>query len=143
MLPICVLLLAGMALGQSEIKLPCEYASDLLRKPDGKVALLPSNEMKKRATHKQDVSGPIKQLDIKGTAIVDVLVASDGHVICTKSLIGHPMIQKAVEDALRQWNFTPADMNGRKVAYVGRMEFTLCNIMCGESGPSMTIVNDR
>jgi hypothetical protein len=43
---------------------------------------------------------------------------------------------------LRKWKFSPAEMDGRRVAYVGRMEFTVCNI-CGESGPSMTIVKWR
>jgi hypothetical protein len=100
----------------------------------------PTDDMKSKAIHKQDISGPIKQWDIKGTAIVDVLVAPDGHVVCTKSVIGHPMIRKSVEDALRQWKFAPADLDGKKVAYLGRMEFALCNISCGESGPSMTIL---
>jgi outer membrane biosynthesis protein TonB len=107
---------------------------------DGKTTLFASDEMKAKARYKQDISGPINQSDIKGTAIVDVLVAPDGHVVCTRSLIGHPMVRKSVEDALSKWKFSPAERDGRKVAYVGRMEFTLCNISCGESGPSMTIL---
>lgn len=139
-LPFGVLLLAGVAFAQTEPKLPCKYDDVVLHKPDGKIALLTSDDMKSKAIHKQDISGPIKQWDIKGTTIVDVLVAPDGHVICTKSLIGHPIIRKSVEDALSKWKFTPVDVGGEKVAYVRRMEFTLCNISCGESGPSMTIL---
>lgn len=72
---------------------------------------------------------------------MDVLVAPDGHVVCTKSMIGHPIVQKSVEDALRQWKFSPAELEGKKVAYMGRMVFRLCQISCGEFGPSVTIVN--
>ncbi len=138
--PTVVLLLAGVALAQTETKLPCKYDDAVLPKSDGKIALLTSDEMKARATHKQDISGFIKQADIKGTAIIDVLVAPDGHVLCTKSMMGHPMIRKAVEDALANWKFSPKEVDGKKVAYMGRMVFTLCQISCGDSGPSMTIV---
>jgi hypothetical protein len=141
MLPIAIVLLAGVAFAQPETTLPCAYSDVVLRKSGGKIALLTSDEMKARATHKQDISGAIKQVDIKGTTIVDVLVAPDGHVVCTKCIIGHPIIQKAVEDALRQWKFTPKELEGKRVAYMGRMVFSLCQISCGDSGPSMTIVN--
>jgi hypothetical protein len=138
--PVALLALCELALGQTKFKAPCEYDGQLLHDSQGRITLFTSDEMLARATYKQDISGPVKQWDIKGTAIVDVLVAPDGHVVCTKSLTGHPMVRKSVEDALRKWKFSPAGMDGRQVAYVGRMEFTLCNISCGESGPSMTIL---
>jgi len=140
MLPVALLALCEVALGQTKFKAPCEYGGELLHQSQGIIRVFTSDEMKARATHKQDIFGAIKQADIKGTAIVDVLVAPDGHVVCTRSLTGHPMVRASVEDALRKWEFSPAEMDGRRVAYVGRMEFTLCNISCGESGPSMTII---
>ena len=128
-----------MATGQS-VKPPCEYGGELLRQSQHKIKLFTSDEMKVRATYKQDIFGAIRQADIEGTAIVDVLVGPDGQVVCTKGLVGDPMIRASVEDALKV-EVLSAEMNGRRVAYVGRMEFTLCNISCGASGPSMTIVN--
>jgi len=139
-LPVALLALCEVALGQTKFKLPCEYSGELLHQSQGRIRVFTSDEMKAKATYRQDIFGAIKQADIKGTAIVDVLVAPDGHVVCTKSLTGHPMVRASVEDALRKWKFSPAEIDGRRVAYVGRMEFTLCNISCGESGPSMTIV---
>ena len=139
-LPLAWFVLCGLAAGQTSIKLPCEYGGELLRQSQHKIKLFMSDEMKARATYKQDISGMIKQADLKGTAIIDVLVAPDGHVVCTKSLNGHPMVRASIEQALRKWKFSPAEMNGKRVAYLGRMEFTLCNISCGESGFSMTIV---
>jgi hypothetical protein len=138
-LPAALLALCEVAMGQTKFKAPCEYGGELLHQSQGRIRVFTSDEMKARATYKQDISGLIKQADFKGTAIVDVLVAPDGHVVCTRSLIGHPMVRVSVQDALRKWKFSPAEMDGRRVAYVGRMEFTVCNI-CGESGPSMTII---
>lgn len=140
MFSIALLLLCELALGQTTVNAPCEYSGALLRQSKGEIRLFTSDEMKARATYKQDILGTIKQADIKDTAIVNVLVAPDGHVVCTKSLIGLPMVRTSVENALRKWKFSPAEMDGKRVAYVGRMEFALCNISCGESGPSMTIV---
>jgi TonB-like protein len=138
--PVALFILCELGSAQTSIKPPCEYGGELLRQSQHQIKLFTSDEMKARATHKQDIVGMIKQADIKGTAIVDVLVGPDGQVVCTKSLTGHPMVRVSVEDALRKWKFSPAEVDGRRVAYLGRMEFTLCNISCGESGPSMTIV---
>lgn len=121
LLHLTLLAISGLAVGQTDFKPPCEYGGELLRNSQGRIMLFTSEEMKTRATYRQDISGPIKQWDIKGTAIVDVLVAPDGALVCTKSLTGHPMIRKSVEDALRRWKFSPATMDGRKVAYIGRM----------------------
>ena len=140
-LPLAWFVLCGLVTGQTSVKPPCEYDGKLLRQSQHKIKLFTSDEMKARATYKQDIFGAIKQTDIKVTAIVDVLVGPDGQVVCTKSLIGDPMVNHSVEDALRKWKFSQAEMNGKRVAYLGRMEFTLCNISCGETGPSMTIVN--
>jgi hypothetical protein len=60
------------------------------------------DQMKDRATHKEDVSASVKQLDIKGTVVVDVLVGTSGEVICVGSLVGHPLIATAVQRALRK-----------------------------------------
>jgi hypothetical protein len=96
--------------------------------------------MKESALRKVDLSGFIRQLDIKGTAIVEVLIGTSGEVVCLKSLAGHPLIRAEVEKSLRSWTFRRAEVNGKPVAYLGRLEFTLCNILCGDQGPSMTLL---
>ena len=111
-----------------------------MRRLDGSVLRYKSDEMKSKSTVRFDIEGPIKQADIKGTIVVDVLVAPDGHVVCTKTVIGHPMMRKSVEEALRKWEFSPMKAEGKPVGYLGRLEFSLCNISCGDTGPSMTIV---
>jgi hypothetical protein len=87
-----------------------------------------------------DIGPLLKQADIKGTAIVDITVNPSGTVACVKSLPGHPMIRLEIEKALKNWTFTPVNVEGEPVAYLGEMEFSLCNISCGEKGPSMTLL---
>jgi hypothetical protein len=96
--------------------------------------------LKARAKHKQDVDVATKQVDAKGTVLIDVLVGSDGRVSCTKAIVGHPILTEPIQDALQHWTFAVANSNGKRVGYTGQILFTLCNISCGDAGPYMTIV---
>jgi hypothetical protein len=120
--------------------LPCDFSGKLLQNQDGEALWFTSDQMKKRATRKVDISPLLKQADIKGTAVVDIIVSPSGAVVCVKSLFGHPMIRLEVEKALKNWTFTPASMEGKPVAYLGQMEFGFCNLSCGTEGPSMTLL---
>jgi len=60
--------------------------------------------------------------------------------MCVKTLTGHPILQAEVEKALRSWTFEPAKAGDQPVAYLGRLEFTLCNISCGKEGIRMSIL---
>jgi hypothetical protein len=132
---------AASAVGQTgSVQLPCDYSGKLLRNDKGEIVRFTSDEMKGRATHKADVGGLMQRTDIKATIIVDVLVDPSGKVLCEKTLNGHPIIRDEVEKALRVWTFKPSKKNGEPVAYVGRLEFFLCNINCGEQGFSMTLL---
>jgi outer membrane biosynthesis protein TonB len=96
--------------------------------------------MKARATQRVDLAGSAKQRDTRGNVGVDVLVGPDGAVICTVGFLGHPMVLKDVEDAVRQWKFKPLKENNKPVAFVGNLYFALCNIGCTEAGRSMTLL---
>ena len=125
---------------ESSTQLPCEFSDALLRTDEGEVVHFSSDEMKSRAIHKVDVGTLIQKVDISGTAVVDVIVGPDGHVHCMQSRTGHPLIRAEVLRALQSWIFKRAEMDGRPVGYLGRLEFRLCNINCGDLGPSMTLL---
>ena len=72
--------------------------------------------------------------------MIDVLVGASGEPVCLRTLAKHPIIRAGVENALRSWTFKRAEVDGRPVAYLGRLEFTLCNIGCGDQEPSMTLL---
>jgi hypothetical protein len=121
-------------------QLPCDFSGEVPRTKQGNAVQYTSAEMKLRATRRVDLSGFIKQADMRGTAIVDVLVGASGQVVCMKNSTSHLLIRVEVERALKSWTFRAAEVKGRRVAYLGRLEFTLCNILCGEQGPSMTLL---
>jgi hypothetical protein len=139
---VAVITLSALATAQTKPHpLPCDFSGELLHNGNGKPVWFTSDEMKERATYKVDVGSLLKQADISGgTAIVDVIVDASGRVACVKSLARHPMIRVGVEKALKNWTFKPASQKGHAVPYLGEMKFWLCNISCGNAGPSMTLL---
>jgi Gram-negative bacterial TonB protein C-terminal len=120
--------------------LPCEFTETVSRKYPNTAFPLASDAMKRRATKKVDISHAAKQFDVRGTIALDVLVGADGNVVCAKGVYGHPMLIRAVEEAVRQWRFRPIKQGSESVAYVGRLDFTLCNIGCGKNDHPMSLL---
>ena len=140
---VLALLITGVvACGQSASPpLPCAYSGALLRAKDGKVALFPSEEMKTRAIHKEDLGGIFKMVDGRAVVIADVIVSPKGNVVCTKARTdANGIFGGGVERALAKWKFSPAVKRGRPIAYLGRLEFTLCNTSCREGEWGMSIL---
>jgi hypothetical protein len=136
-----LLSLATVAVGQTSARrLPCDYSGDLLRTREGKVVWYTSGELKKRATNKVEVDGAWREWDISVTVFVELLISPSGKVECIKTLEGHPLVRADVERALRLWTFQRADVDGKPIAYLGFLEFVLCNLGCGPRGPSMTLL---
>ena len=126
--------LSGASFGTKERPhLPCEYSGTVSRKYPNTAFSMSSDVMQQRATKRVDLSGHAKQLDIRGVVAVDVLVGTDGNVVCVHGFCGYPMLLKDVEEAVRQWRFKPLKENNVPVAYVGRLDFALCNIGCGQA----------
>jgi hypothetical protein len=135
-----LLALAASVAGQSSAKLPCDYSGKLLRKDTGEIVRLQSDEMKQRATHKADIGDFMRRTDFRDDHVIEVLVGPSGNVLCAKTVSGLPVASVEVEKAVSAWTFQPAKKNGESVAYVGFLEFFLCNTSCGERGFSMSIV---
>ncbi|MGD0903882.1 MAG: energy transducer TonB [Terracidiphilus sp.] len=99
--------------------------------------------MKKRITFEVDVDAPIlklKQLDFYGTVVVEVLVGASGEVVCAKSVGGIPFTLEPVERAVRAWTFKPEKQNGKPVAYLGQLDFLLCNGECRGKDAGVTLL---
>src|SRR5271154_2953678 len=97
LLAFIVMSLAVFAAAQSKTRpLPCEFSGKLLLSDTSQPIWLTSGQMTNRATHKEDIDLLLKRADVKGTAIVDVLVDASGGVACVKSVTGHPMIRTGV-----------------------------------------------
>jgi hypothetical protein len=124
-----------------QTQLPCAYSGVLLRNGSGEIVRYTSNEMKARAVAKRDIDDSLKQVDFRETTIVDLLVGSDGSVICAKTINGLPGFSLRIEQALKAWKFRPMTSDGNPASYVGRVQFWLCNEECGAAGNSMTLLN--
>ena len=135
-----LLFAASVAAGQQRAISPTCPSGSVLQDKKGRPITFSSEEMKKRAIHKEDIGQTAKQIDISGTTVVDVLVDTSGKVTCIKTLHALPIAQMEVEKALLRWTFNPARAQGSPVSYWGRLQFSLCNISCGAQGASMTLL---
>jgi TonB family protein len=48
-----------------------------------------------------------KQTGAKGSVLMDLVIAPDGHVSEVKVISGHPMLQNAAKEAVLKWRYTP------------------------------------
>jgi hypothetical protein len=144
LLALCLGLAAAFSLAHAEdphdVPLPCTYSGVLLRTGSGEIVRYTSNEMKARAVAKRDIDDSLKQMDFRETTMVDLLVGSDGSVICAKTIVGLSAFSMRIEQALKSWKFRPATSDGTPASYVGRLQFRLCNADCGAAGSSMTLL---
>lgn len=141
LLTVVCLCATPVALGQANTpKLPCEYRGPLLQTSRNEAIHLNTDAMKKRATHKEDLPGLVRQIDGRSLVIVDVLVGPDGDVVCAKALSGSQIFAEPTRRALALWKFKPEQQNGAHVAYLGRMEFFLCNTECGDAPFGVTLM---
>jgi len=74
-------------------------------------------------THGASVPYPplARQTRISGTVVAKVSVANDGKVDRVEILTGHPLLQQAVADSIRQWSFS--SLSGEPREFELRCEF--------------------
>ena len=76
----------------------------------------------------QPVYPPLaKQARIQGTVRLQAIIAKDGSVVELQVLSGHPLLQQAALDAVRQWRYQPTLLNQEPVEVVTTIDviFTL------------------
>src|ERR1700678_1643914 len=143
-LAISLALFAGVTAAYGQAKPtphpPCEYSRPLLRGPEGETVQYTSDVMKAKALRKRDLRSDSKQMDLREITILDVLISPKGEVVCTKTLVGLAVLRREIEQAVSSWKFEPVQSHGKPIAYLGRLEFRLCNTGCGASGTSMTLL---
>ena len=53
---------------------------------------------------------------IQGTVVLDALVDENGKVVETEVIAGPQPLVPAAQDAVRNWKYKPAQLNGRPIA---------------------------
>jgi len=56
-----------------------------------------------------------KNQHVEGDVRVDALIEASGRVSAMKVVSGPPLLQQAAMDALRQWKYQPATLDGKPV----------------------------
>ncbi|HTS64507.1 MAG TPA: TonB family protein [Candidatus Acidoferrales bacterium] len=56
-----------------------------------------------------------KQTGAKGQVVLNATIGKDGHIKAVKVVSGHPMLQNAAVDAVKQWIYKPTLLNGSPV----------------------------
>jgi TonB family protein len=70
---------------------------------------LPAQESRKVLSNPAPVYPEIaRKLLLTGVVKVQVVIAPDGKIKSTNVVGGHPVLVKAVEDALKSWKYAPA-----------------------------------
>lgn len=54
-----------------------------------------------------------KQEHISGSVKIDALIDTSGNVAAVNVLSGPPILRRAALDAVRQWKYSPAQLNGQ------------------------------
>jgi len=74
-----------------------------------------------------------KAARISGTVVVQLDVSAEGAVVSTKAISGHPMLQQAAIDFVKQWTFKPFEKDGVAVDARGQTSviFTLGESVVG------------
>src|SRR5207302_130322 len=77
---------------------------------------VPEDTMQKLLVHK---AGPVLNLGaeerIQGRVILKVMIDKEGNVSNLQLVSGHPMLAPAAIEAVRQWKYTPYELNGETV----------------------------
>lgn len=55
---------------------------------------------------------------VGGLVIIEATIGPSGDVLDAKVLRGHPLLDRAALDAVRQWRFTPTLLNGKAIAVI-------------------------
>jgi TonB-like protein len=105
---------------------PCGELPKLLRNQKGEPVWLTSTQLSRRVVNRVEPTLP-SSLRLQGNIIADVLVGADGSVRCTRVRKGHPILRRAVEEAVKQWTFKPTTVKGEPVAVFGFIKFHFSN----------------
>ena len=101
---------------------PCGTTPNLLVDSDGQPVWIDSEELRRHAINMPGPKLP-SSLRTNGKITINVIVETDGHVKCTQVLNGHPILRKAVAEAVQNWTFKPFSAAGKPVAVSGHLSF--------------------
>jgi protein TonB len=64
-----------------------------------------------------------KAVGVGGTVVLDIVIDPAGKVVSVNVISGHPMLAPAFIEAVRKWEYTPFEKDGKAVSVVTRVEW--------------------
>jgi TonB family protein len=103
----------------------CQAEGPVLADKSGKPVWLSTDALLKRATRCAAPQMPplLRQAELNGQVLVDILVDGRGQVQCVRVVSGHPLLTGSAVDAAKNWTFRPMRKNGKKVSFYGHLRF--------------------
>jgi|SRR5215467_2169067 len=101
---------------------PCGNTPNLLVDSGGQPVWIDSEELRKHGINMPAPKLP-SSVRAAGKITVNIIIDTDGHVKCTQVLNGHPMLRKAVAEAVQNWTFKPFLAGDKPVALSGHLSF--------------------
>jgi len=79
-----------------------------------------SNVQESKLIHKVDIVFPeaARTARVSGIVILQITVGVEGNVLEAQVLRGHPLLNQAALDAVRQWRYSPTMLNGEPVPVI-------------------------
>jgi TonB family protein len=79
-----------------------------------------SNVQESKLIHKVDIVYPdaARTARVSGIVILQITVGAEGNVLEAQVLRGHPLLNQAALDAVRQWRYSPTMLNGEPVPVI-------------------------
>ncbi len=81
-----------------------------------------SEELRRHAINMPRPKLP-SSLRAAGKIMIDLIIDTDGHVKCVHVLNGHPLLRKAVAEAVQNWTFKPFSAGDKRIAVSGHLSF--------------------
>lgn len=100
----------------------CKTAEPLMVDHHGRPRWFTSTELKRRATNRVAPEPPY--IRGKSIVVVNVLVNTEGRVVCARAVKGHPILRLAAERAATKWSFRPMKSKRTVLAVIGQLSFT-------------------
>ena len=106
---------------------PCSNNFPIMKTDRNEPIRLSTDDAIKRALHCEAPVWPEiarRAARIKGTVVVEIAVAPNGRVSCTRTLTGHPILNVSALEAAKRWVFRPMEHHGKNVGFLAVLIFS-------------------
>lgn len=127
----------------SAAQAPCKFVGPVLMDKDGNPIWLETEALIKQATHCVAPQMPplLRQAELDGQLLFDILVDEKGRVACVELVHGHPLLAGSAINAAKDWTFRPKKQRGKSVSFYGHLAFHFTTGTVSKNENSCTVAH--